>query len=427
MGASRIIDGRSLRIGSAATNDLSLTHPAVSRFHCAIDRTPRGLFLRDLGSTNGTQVGGFLVQSAYLMTEVPIQIGASTLRVVAAAGVSSSPSPSHSPSPSPSPALAIERHDYDARLLGSSPVIQQLLAQLAAAAQTTRPIFLNGETGTGKTLLAELTHDMSPRRHHPFIRVDCAALPLESLEGVLLGVEPGHPALPAGQPGAFEAVRDGTIFLDEVAALPPMVQRRLARVLEDRTVTRIGGSTSVAVNPLIIAASNRDLARAVSGGGFRADLFRHLTQRRVRVPPLRERLNDIPSLLNQYARRIDPQISPRFLRELTTRLSAQKHWPGNIRQLRNVVEKSVCARTVTISVGPAVDDDDVFTVADVHQRVRGGTSFHDAKEQALLQWEREYLFSLIRHAAGSVTRAARVAQMDPTHLQDLLRRHRIAS
>jgi DNA-binding NtrC family response regulator len=424
MGASRILDGRSLRIGSAAANDLSLTHPSVSRFHCAIDRTPRGLFLRDLGSTNGTQVGGFLVQSAYLMTEVPIQIGASTLRVATAAGAPSSSSSSSSPS-SPSP--AVERHDYDARLLGSSPVMQQLLAQLAAAAQTTRAIFLNGETGTGKTLLAEIIHDMSPRRHQPFIRVDCAALPMDSLEDVLLGVEPGHPALPAGRMGAFEAVGGGTIFLDEVAALPPIVQRRLARVLEDRAVTRIGGATPVAVDPLIIAASNRDLANAVSGGGFRADLFRQLTERRVRVPPLRERLNDIPSLLNQYARRIDPQVSPRFLRELTTRLSAQKHWPGNIRQLRNVVEKSVCARTVAISAGPSVDDDDVFTVADVHQRVGGGTSFHDAKEQALLQWEREYLFSLIRHAAGSVARAARVAQLDPTHLQDLLRRHRIAS
>jgi DNA-binding NtrC family response regulator len=417
MGASRILDGRSLRIGSAAANDLSLTHPSVSRFHCAIDRTPRGLFLRDLGSTNGTQVGGFLVQSAYLMPEVPIQIGVSTLRVATAAGASSSSSPSP----------AVERHDYDARLLGSSPVIQQLLAQAAAAAQTTRAIFLSGETGTGKTLLAELIHDMSPRRHQPFIRVDCAALPMESLEGVLLGVEPGHPSLPAGRLGAFEAVGEGTIFLDEVAALPPMVQRRLARVLDDRAVIRIGGATSVAVDPLIIAASNRDLAKAVSGGGFRADLFQQLTERRVRVPPLRERLKDIPSLLNQYARRIDPQISPQFLRELTTRLSAQQHWPGNIRQLRNVVEKSVCARTVAISVGPAVDDDDVFTVAEVHQRVGGGTSFHDAKEQASLQWEREYLFSLIRHAAGSVARAARVAQLDPTHLQDLLHRHRIAS
>jgi DNA-binding NtrC family response regulator len=412
VGANRAIDARAFRIGKAAANDLTLSDPTVSRFHCVIELTPHGLMLRDLGSTNGTQVGGCFVERAYLTPLVPIQIGSSTLQV---RSVASSDSEADTDS------------NQDARMLGSSVAIRQLLGVLPRVANTGVTVLLEGETGTGKTLLAEMIHRAGPHRDGPFIIVDCGSIPPNLIESELFGHERGSfTGATERQIGAFEAANGGTIFLDEIGELPLQMQPKLLRVLEEHMIKRVGSTKSVQVDVRVIAATNRDLKEEAENGEFRADLFYRLDALRLRLPPLRERHEDIPPLIEQFARRLRADVDPELLEGIKQTLSKRKEWPGNIRELRNAVEKAILLGDFNPGLGtpPSVETPGAEVLAAV-AAFDLGTSFRDAKDHAVTEWERGYLRSLIKHAAGNLSLAARLAQMDRSHLRDLLRRHRI--
>ncbi|HXI57149.1 MAG TPA: sigma 54-interacting transcriptional regulator [Polyangia bacterium] len=412
VGAVHIIDLRDCRIGKAQTNDVRLADPSASRFHCVIEWTPRGLLLRDLGSTNGTQVGGCFVQSAYLAPMVPIQIGASTLRLT------SLDRPLGSAGATPAA--------YDRGILGSSQAIQKVMALLPRIARAGFIVLLEGETGTGKTLLAEMIHQAGPRASAPFVSVDCGSIPPNLIESELFGHERGaFTGAAERRVGAFEAASGGTVFLDEIGELPLALQPKLLRVLEERIIKRVGGQRAISVDMKIIAATNRDLQKEVASGQFRADLYYRLDSLRVRLPPLRERREDIPGLIEKFARRVQSDVNPNFVQKLILTLARRPDWPGNVRELRNAVEKAILLGDVTPGL-----------VIEETERVRGfpvdnggqfqaGTSFHSAKERAVAAWEREFLQSLLSHSAGNLSHAARVAQMDRTHLRELLRRHRL--
>jgi DNA-binding NtrC family response regulator len=399
-GTHQRFDGREIRIGKDPTNHVCIPDPTVSRFHCVIERRPRGLLLRDLESTNGTQLAGHWIECAYLAPHVPFTIGETTLQIELemAAGPSDR-----------------------SRILGNSAATQRLLGSLPRMAASPVTVLIEGETGTGKSLLAELIHRHGPRAEKPFVVVDCGAIPATLIESELFGHERGSfTGAVERHIGAFEAADGGTLFLDEVGELPLALQPKLLRAIEERTIKRVGSTKTTRIDVRVIAATNRDLRDAVTAGQFRADLYYRLEAIRLQMPALRDRREDIPVLVEQFARRLQPGITPEVLDEVQRLLAARKDWPGNVRELRNAVEK------VLVLGDLGADHTSSAPLPDQQVPFDGSVSFKMAKEEAVAAWEQSYLASLLRHANGNVSRAARVAQMDRSHLRDLLRRYRLA-
>jgi DNA-binding NtrC family response regulator len=427
-GLHHMMTGRQLRIGKAPGNDLILPDPTVSRFHCVIERTERGLVVRDLDSSNGTHVGGCQVQSAFVQPDAIIRIGQSVLKVLSAhAGM---------------PARSLQ-------LLGGSPATQKLMALVPQLANSGATVLLEGETGTGKSMVAELIHRTGPRAAGPFIVVDCGAIAPSLVESELFGHERGSfTGASARRVGAFEAAQGGTVFLDEIGELPLELQPRLLRALEERVVRPVGSTRSVQLDVQVVAATNRDLRQAVRAGTFRADLYYRLEALRLTVAPLRERREDIPHLVAHFCRMSRVPTSPARVATLQAEFSRHP-WPGNVRELRNAVERAVLLGvidnldlpsmdpTVQVAVDPTMGErinQSEHSPAPVRQTQPNRTqtaefdvtSFRAAKEAAVAQWEHDFLQRLMRETDGNISRAARLAHIDRGHLRDLLRQHGIA-
>ena len=234
-----------------------------------------------------------------------------------------------------------------------SPVVKRILEQVRLVAQTPATVLLLGETGTGKEVFAQAVHDLSPRRQRPMVKVNCAAIPTELIENELFGRERGsYTDACSRQIGRFELANHSTLFLDEIGELPAAVQVKLLRVLQDRVIERLGSTQPIALDVRIIAATNRNLEHAVEGKRFREDLFYRLNVFPVVLPPLRDRIEDLPGLVwgfvdefaASFGKAIE-SISPESMHAL------QHHsWSGNIRELRNVIE-----RAMILSTGPCLD------------------------------------------------------------------------
>src|ERR1700676_272260 len=252
-----------------------------------------------------------------------------------------------------------------AQIVGNSASLRRVLKHVETVAPTDSTVLIYGETGTGKELIARGIHDLSPRRAKPFVKLNCAAIPTGLLESELFGHEKGaFTGAIAQRIGRFEVANGGTIFLDEIGEVPLELQTKLLRVLQEREFERLGSSRTLRTDARLIAATNRNLEAMVSEGSFRSDLFFRLNVFPVHVPPLREREGDIPLLVRQFAQ----QFSRRMSKEIETIPSAtmdalcRYHWPGNIRELQNVIE-----RAVIISAGPALSVD----VADLKVSIAG--------------------------------------------------------
>jgi formate hydrogenlyase transcriptional activator len=235
-------------------------------------------------------------------------------------------------------------------IIGSSPALRAVLDDVRIVAPTGATVLIAGETGTGKELIARAIHVHSERRHRPFVKVNCAAIPAELLESELFGHERGaFTGAVAQRIGRFEAADGGTLFLDEIGDMPLHLQTKLLRVLQEQEFERVGGSRTIQVDVRIVAATNRDLKAMVEENRFRADLYYRLAVFPMNVPPLRERRQDIPVLtryfVQKHARRMGRNIEsiPAHAMEALTNYD----WPGNIRELQNVMERSV-----VLSSGP---------------------------------------------------------------------------
>jgi transcriptional regulator with GAF, ATPase, and Fis domain len=256
-----------------------------------------------------------------------------------------------------------EAHSLDG-VVGKSPAFREVLAQVGLVAPADSTVLLVGETGTGKELIARALHDQSRRSGKPFIAVNCAALPETLIESELFGYEKGaFTGAVSRKPGKFELANLGTLFLDEIGDLPGQAQAKLLRVLQEREVQRVGGTRPESVNVRLIAATNQDLADGVRSGRFRTDLFYRLNVFPIRLPPLRERPDDIAPLAQHFLRRFaerQHKMPPRLTAEALEHLIAYS-WPGNVRELQNVIERAVilCRDSVVgsnlISVRPALD------------------------------------------------------------------------
>src|SRR5438876_8704056 len=229
-------------------------------------------------------------------------------------------------------------------IIGRSPALLALLKQVAVVAPTDSTVLITGETGSGKELIAQAIHDSSPRRNGPLIKVNCSAIPENLFESEFFcHVRGAFTGALRDKPGRFEMANGGTLFLDEIGELPPAMQSKLLRVLQEQEIERVGEIRTRKVNVRIIAATNRDLKQEVEGKRFREDLFYRLSVFPLEIPPLRERREDIPALATYFLRKTAKKMNrplPRLSRTNANQLSAHA-WPGNVRELQNAVEKAV--------------------------------------------------------------------------------------
>jgi DNA-binding NtrC family response regulator len=403
------LSGR-VRIGTAPGNELRPESDTVSRHHCVLERRPDGWLLRDLDSTNGTRLGGARVTAAILDTPVTFTVGQVPVRF--------------------EPAAELFDADEDASgrlgdLVGHSPAMRALFSLIRRIAPTDVGVLLEGETGTGKEVVARCLHELSDRRAGPFVVVDCAALPRELVESELFGHERGaFTGALEGRMGLAELADDGTLFLDEIGELPLDVQPRLLRLLERREIRRVGGRHSHPLDLRIIAATNRDLKLDVDAGRFRADLLFRLDVVRLVLPPLRDRLEDLEPLVERLCARMagagwKGRRAPftGFDEAAWARLRAWP-WHGNVRELFNVVQRAAALADDALA-GPEVLPFDAGEAGDDPES--GG--YRAARRRATDQFEREYVRELLRRTGGNLSRAAREARMDRKHLRELIRRH----
>ncbi|MFT3700144.1 MAG: sigma 54-interacting transcriptional regulator [Kofleriaceae bacterium] len=376
-----------LSIGTSDGNDLRLTDPSVSRHHCELRTSARGLELRDLGSTNGTFVGECEIVRGFVQHASRLRVGHTTVVVRILDDEIERP---------------LAATDHLGSLVGASPVMRRLYPLLEQCAASESTVLLNGETGTGKDLVAQTIHEHSPRRTGPFVVLDCSALPHELAESELFGHERGAFTGAVGtRIGAFEEARGGTIFLDEIGELPAQLQPLLLRALEARTIKRIGGRDTIAFDARVIAGTHRDLRALVNAKQFRADLYYRLHVVRIELPALRDRPEDIPLLAAQFWKRFrsDRPVPQELLAAL-----ALHDWPGNVRELRNAVE-----RAALFDLIPSPNPDML--------------SYQQAKDAAILEWERVWAKRLLLAHSNNLSHAARAAQMGRSNLRSIARRH----
>lgn len=273
-------------------------------------------------------------------------------------------------------------HNFGA-MVGISPAFKTILSLAQAVAPTSSTVLLTGATGTGKELLARAIHELSPRREKAFVRVNCAAMPAGLVESELFGHERGaFTGADQRRLGRFELANGGTLFLDEIGDMPLEAQSKLLRVLQDGNVDRVGGTQSVPVDVRIIVATNSDLAEAIAQGRFRSDLFYRLHVFPIAIPPLRERIEDIPVLachfLEHYSARLKRSchdIEPRSMERLV-----QYSWPGNVRELQNVIE-----RAMILSHSSVLEIQEALTKSDSAARLKPSTKLEDMERVHILR------------------------------------------
>ncbi|MDJ0041704.1 two-component system response regulator GlrR [Pantoea allii] len=298
-----------------------------------------------------------------------------------------------------------------------SPQMLRLLEQAHMVAQSDVSVLINGQSGTGKEVLAQAIHAASPRAGQPFIAINCGALPEQLLESELFGHAKGaFTGAVSARDGLFKAAEGGTLFLDEIGDMPPALQVKLLRVLQERKVRPLGSNNDIDINVRIISATHRDLPKAMEKKEFREDLFYRLNVVNLKIPALHQRTEDIPLLANhllrQAAERHKPQIRSFSVDAIKRLISAS--WPGNVRQLVNVIEQCVA-----LSSSPVISD------ALVEQALSGENSALPTFVEARNQFELNYLRKLLQMTKGNVTHAARLAGRNRTEFYKLLSRHEL--
>ncbi|MCL6407102.1 two-component system response regulator GlrR [Dickeya dadantii] len=306
---------------------------------------------------------------------------------------------------------------WRAAVVTRSPIMLRLLEQAKMVAQSDVSVLINGQSGTGKEVLAQAIHAASPRAGRPFIAINCGALPEPLLESELFGHARGaFTGAVSQREGLFQAVEGGTLFLDEIGDMPLALQVKLLRVLQERKIRPLGSNRDIDINVRIISATHRDLPKAMEKGEFREDLYYRLNVVNLKLPALNERAEDIPLLANHLLREAAARHKP-FVRSFSTdamkRLMAAS-WPGNVRQLVNVIEQCVA-----LTSAPVIGD------ALVEQALEGENTALPTFAEARNQFELNYLRKLLQIAKGNVTQAARMAGRNRTEFYKLLARHEL--
>jgi len=422
---SYLLGGRVV-IGSAENADVVVQAPEVSRLHASLEVRHDGVWVRDLESRNGTYIDGIRVVEARVPDGATLSLGAARLTLhydQAVSDVEIWPSESFGP------------------LHGRSTLMRELFARLHRVAEGDATVLILGETGTGKELAARAIHQASPRRHKPFIVVDCGALSETLLEAELFGHAKGaFTGAANARVGAIEAAEGGTVFLDEIGEMPLSMQPRLLRAIEGLSVRRVGENEHRKVNVRFLAATHRDLPAMVNAGLFREDLFFRLAVLLVRMPSLRERREDIPLLVEHLMpANARGRLSPELLRELATR-----PWPGNIRELRNFLQRAAAlgarealaltdsrhplaefagATPPSPSASPSVPATGPSGAGHGFPPVSPDEPFKVVRDRWLEHLEAQYLRAMVERYQRDTDAIAKAAGLDRSYVYRLLRKH----
>ncbi|PKN59170.1 MAG: Fis family transcriptional regulator [Deltaproteobacteria bacterium HGW-Deltaproteobacteria-14] len=424
-----IFDQPTVSIGAMDDNDVVVDDDTVSRYHCRVFQEEDAYLIQDLTSTNGTFVNRVRIREAYLKPGCTITAGKTDLRFQ-----------------SLDERVEIQPVNRDrlGSIVGKSLRMREIFGILEKIAPTGVTVIIEGETGTGKEVVARTIHEASHRDKKPFVVFDCGAVPENLIESELFGHEKGSftGAIMARQ-GLFEIAQGGTIFLDELGELSLDLQPKLLRALEQREIRRVGSNKPIKIDVRVIAATNRNLAEEVKAGRFREDLFYRLSVVRLILPPLRERKEDLPLLARHILSRgnfnKDTEGLTRVKGVAREALDAMMnyHWPGNVRELVNVVERA-CAYT----------DSEYVTLEDLPEQISGigivrrrpspealtsrdkiekasEKPFKEAKEEWVSSFERDYIVNLLKRNSFNISHAAREADIDRKYFRKLMKKYGI--
>ncbi len=393
-------------IGTAKDNDLVLSDPTVSGYHLRVAAEKGGIRVSDFGSTNGTFLGDARVDAGLVPPGTRLRLGRTLVALEAGEPTT------------------VELHEADrlGELRGRTRVVRRLMQDVSRVARSHVAVLLVGESGTGKELVARAIHSQSPRASGPFVTIDCGSLTPSLVASELFGHEQGaFTGASRTRRGAFEHADGGTLFLDEIGELPPELQTSLLGALERRKFTRVGGHDEITVDVRVVAATNRDLRAEVNAGSFRLDLYYRLAVVTLEIPPLRDRPEDIPLLIEHFLEAEGYTGGVRSLLPAETLADLGRHrWPGNVRELRNFVQ-------ATLAMGePVALGDDAERPASPEGFARfTALPYAQARSALLGEFEAVYLERLLTKSDGNVAQAARHAEMARSHLNELLRRHKL--
>jgi DNA-binding NtrC family response regulator len=396
----------SITIGTAQGNDLQLTDETVSRYHVEILRRDDRIIAQDHGSTNGTAAGSITIERAAIPPGTVLRLGQTSVQIDDGAPV------------------AVEAHEEDSfgSLRGRSPEMRALMARIRRAAESDASVLILGETGTGKELIARALHEAGARAGQPFETVDCGSLLPTLIASELFGHEKGaFTGADRQHIGAFERADKGTLFLDEIGELPPQLQTALLGALERRSFRRVGGSKTIDIDVRVVCATHRDLRSEVNAGTFRQDLYFRTAVVLLRVPPLRDRVIDIPILVEHFLREagcngpVDEIIPPNVIQSLRA-----YRWPGNVRELRNFVESALAMGEVP-QLDPSESAGSDFPSVSIQALAQ--RKYKDARALVLHEFEGAYFKALLERTKGNVSRAARESDLNRSYLTQMLKRH----
>jgi DNA-binding NtrC family response regulator len=412
IGAEPIVLGRN------AACQVVVDDGKVSAVHLEFVATAQGVRVRDLGSRNGTYVGGVRVGEIFLSANTKLRVGETEVvfEPLRPERINIPAIPSFGP------------------LVGQAPPMRAIFDRLSKIAPTDLTVLIQGETGTGKELVALALHQASARAKKPFVVVDCGSIPPTLAEATLFGHERGaFTGAIDKRLSPFQEAEGGTIFLDELGELPLDVQPKLLRALAERRVKSVGGSTYREFDVRVLAATRRDLVRAVNSGAFRSDLYFRVAQVKLEMMALRQRVEDIPVLVRRMLKDLGDESAYERVTTTTLERLMRHDWPGNVRELRNAVavafalagedeEIDIAAHLGALSESPAAGGGGGASLASFK-----GRQFQEAKRDVLARFERDYFAVLAEEAKGNVSEMARRAGMERAHVRAYLRRHGIGS
>ncbi len=414
------IPATKLTIGTADSNDLVLSDTTVSRRHCIVAVEGERYVLRDLDSTNGTEVDGTPVREAFLSPGARIRLGDTEIIFQPRKKWER---------------VDVSRADHFGGLYGTTDSMRRVFALLAKLASTDLTCILSGETGTGKELAARAIHEHSPRAGKPFVVVDCGAISDNLIESELFGHERGaFTGADRQRIGAFEAAHEGTVFLDEIGELPIELQPKLLRVLERKEIKRLGAARMQETDVRVVAATHRDLPAMVREGSFREDLYYRRAEVVVPLPPLRERAADIPVIAQRVLAEIAQEDGAvRTLAEPAMAALMRRAWPGNVRELRNVLKRAVLLSSGSVLSASDLGPESTATLResqppppaapDGSMEVAEELPIKEARDRWVAPMEREYLVRVVRRCGGDLDKAAEEAGIHRKSLERLLRQH----
>jgi DNA-binding NtrC family response regulator len=412
-----------IKVGKRESNDFVVIDKTVSRNHFEIEYQSDSFLLKDLGSTNGTYLNGSKVKEAYLLPGDIIKVGNTTIEFVA-----------FDEKVKIEPSL---ENEYGL-MVGRSRKMRQIFSILQKISPTNATVIVEGETGTGKDLVARSIHEFSTRKNKPFIVFDCSAVAPNLIESELFGHEKGSfTGAVKSRQGAFEAAGGGTIFLDEIGELTSELQPKLLRAREQREIKRVGSNTPVKIDVRVVCATNKNLRQEVDAGKFREDLYYRLSVVKVLLPPLRDRTEDIPPLVERFLttghfnKKPDGSLMATRVEDDALKVLSRHQWPGNVRELSNIMQRAVSfAEGDTITKG---NIDFIFAEMEhgedktERMAVDSDIPFKDAKQQIVENFEKEYLSELLSRNRHNLSKAAREAKIDRKHLRNLLKKYGITS